>query len=410
MTFKYTHLIWFFLFIGFFLLGMPLDGTIPSAVRSANTVSRELPQNYLDAIFWGSFYLVTATLCLRKLSQLLQIVASNWALFSLVAWLGLSSLWSANAVQAVSIWIQLVGSLTFAAAIVIYLHDHSYQILRVIALALTFSLILNVFVVMAIPSLSVNEMGRWAGVTGNANYLGSLAGVAALTSVVAFSDSESRFRRSFFGLAFCLSVYVLLQSDSVTSLVALSTALITYLLIRGPKGLAGGFIGKYVLLIFVIAISSLIFVQLTLDSAFELAGRDRGLTGRVGIWQSGIELVISRPFIGYGQGSDTMSLGVLFRATHFHNGFLEVTIKSGLIGISLLILWLVKAFKASLVGFKKYRDENAAIGAILIFSLMHNLAESSFGMARSPVWLALIISGMLVIRNQQLLKSSADGV
>jgi O-antigen ligase len=112
--------------------------------------------------------------------------------------------------------------------------------------------------------------------------------------------------------------------------------------------------------------------------------------------------VAAQPFVGYGLGADTLSLGVLHRATNFHNGFLELTIQGGLIGMAMLVLWVAKAFRELMIGSGRKQDARAAVGAILIFSLIHNLAESSFAMARSPVWLALLVSVMAAFRSRQL--------
>jgi O-antigen ligase len=402
MTPRYTQLVGILLFLGFFLPGMPLDGTIPAASQAGNVAPRDISPSQPDVIFWGLFYLAAAALCLRRAHQLTQIAVDHWTLFFLVLWLGLSSLWAADTKHALMIWVQLVGSLAFAATVAIFLYRDTYGVLRIIAIALAFSMGLNVLMVFAVPSLAVTETGRWAGVTGNPNYLGSLAGVAALTAIVTLLGSRGLLRKSLFGLASCLSIYVIIQSDSMTSLVALLTALSWYWFSAVKKFMGGGLFAEILFVAVILALSTLVFVQLSPHSALDFMGRDPGLTGRTGLWEAGSELVMAKPFAGYGLGSDTLSLGVLHRATNFHNGFLELTIQGGLIGMAWLVLWFAKAFRELMIGSGRKQDARAAVGAILVFSLIHNLAESSFAMARSPVWLALLVSVMVAFRSRQL--------
>ena len=402
MTPRYIQLVALLLFLGFFLPGMPLDGTIPTASQAGNPAPRDIASHRLDVVFWGLFYLVAAALCLRRPRQLAQIIVDHWALFLLLVWLGLSSLWAADSEQALMLWIQLVGSLAFAASAAIFLHRDTLGVLRIIAIALALSMGINALAVFAVPSLAVTETGRWAGVTGNPNYLGSLAGVAALTAIVTLSESRSLLRKGFFGLASCLAIYVTIQADSVTSLVALLTALGWYWFSSVKKFVGGGLFAGSLFLIVILALSTLAFVQLSPQSALDYVGRDQGLTGRTGLWEAGSELVMAKPFAGYGLGSDTLSLGVLHRATNFHNGFLELTIQGGLVGMASLTLWFAKAFRELMFGPDRKQNAGAAVGAILVFSLMHNLAESSLAMARSPVWLALIVSAMVASRSRQL--------
>jgi O-antigen ligase len=399
---RYTQLVGILLFLGFFLPGMPLDGTIPAATLAANTAPRDLSSRDLDVFFWGLFYLAAAALCLRRPQQLAQVAVDHWALFVLLIWLGLSALWGANAQQALMIWIQLVGSLAFAASVTIFLYRDPYAVLRIIAIALAFSMAVNVLAVFAVPSLSLTDTGRWAGVTGNPNYLGSLAGVAALTAIVTLSESRDWLRKGLFGLASLLSIFVMLQADSMTSLVALLTALGWYWFSAVKKFAGGGLFGEILFLVLILAVSTFAFVQLSPNAALDFVGRDQGLTGRTGLWDAGMELVAAKPFVGYGLDADTLSLGVLHRATNFHNGFLELTIQGGLIGTAMLFLWFAKAFRELMIGSGRRQDARAAVGAILVFSLIHNLAESSFAMARSPVWLALLVSVMVACRSRQL--------
>ncbi|KAA0691419.1 O-antigen ligase family protein [Neorhizobium sp. P12A] len=91
------------------------------------------------------------------------------------------------------------------------------------------------------------------------------------------------------------------------------------------------------------------------DAILGVFGKDSTLTGRTYLWQQGIEAASRSPFIGIGyqafwvQGfSEPERLWEEFFITsragfHFHNTYIETTVETGLIGVTLLALVLIVA-------------------------------------------------------------------
>jgi exopolysaccharide production protein ExoQ len=92
-------------------------------------------------------------------------------------------------------------------------------------------------------------------------------------------------------------------------------------------------------------------------------GKDSTLTGRTYLWQQGIEAAAQHPFFGVGyqgywvQGfSEPERLWDEFYIAsrtgfHFHNTFIETTVETGLIGVSLLVAILLTAVVGHLKRF-----------------------------------------------------------
>ncbi|MEM1001340.1 MAG: O-antigen ligase family protein [Bacteroidota bacterium] len=100
---------------------------------------------------------------------------------------------------------------------------------------------------------------------------------------------------------------------------------------------------------------------------------------RVGIYQCCIEKIKENWLIGYGLGDSQDALngcyshkgGLLLRDEYnTHNQYLDITLKTGIIGLSLFVLFLVSNF------IRAYRNKNTVANLILLFYAIVFLAEN----------------------------------
>jgi O-antigen ligase len=129
-------------------------------------------------------------------------------------------------------------------------------------------------------------------------------------------------------------------------------------------------------------------------------GRDVTLTGRMDIWQAVFDSITRRPLLGYGYGafwnglqgeSASVILACGWAVPHAHNGFLEVWLQLGLLGMSLLIGTLVLAIRDFLVCFTP--DRPRAVDwyvGMLIIIILDNFAEPSLVADKSFAWVLYI--------------------
>jgi exopolysaccharide production protein ExoQ len=194
-----------------------------------------------------------------------------------------------------------------------------------------------------------------------------------------------------------LTLYLLFGSHSSTSAIAFfvgTIILFLEFLLKGDKenvkrimisallfiGILIGFFGESVTTLF-----------------FSSAGRDATFTGRTALWEDMIKIGSQRPILGHGYGG--FWLGEL--TTHYlwntyytkpnssHNGYIDVFIDLGLVGLMLLFFLLIHTYKHLIHIYQKTKIESLQL-AFFIMILLHNITESSFARVTNFLWLIFL--------------------
>lgn len=116
-------------------------------------------------------------------------------------------------------------------------------------------------------------------------------------------------------------------------------------------------------------------------------GRDPTLTGRTDIWASLTRSIFKRPLLGYGfygfwLGLSGESASTIIENDWFfgyaHNGYLELVLQLGFVGLGIFIVTLLQAFRNAWYCVKKGYLENVEwyLG-ILLLTLIYNVDEST---------------------------------
>ena len=201
------------------------------------------------------------------------------------------------------------------------------------------------------------------------------------------------------GLMLLMALYILMLAHSATAtacaafgaagLVALSSAALRN---RLDKVFHYGLLGA-------IAILAL---SLVVDPAAEIAqllGRDPTLTGRDQIWRLVLEQN-SDPLIG--SGFNSFWLGnrseILSKNEHYcfllnqaHNGYIEVYLNGGLIGVGLLLGVLGVGGKKIRRQLPRAPDWTGVRLVIWVICILYNWSEAAF-FRLSPIWFVLVLS------------------
>jgi exopolysaccharide production protein ExoQ len=129
-------------------------------------------------------------------------------------------------------------------------------------------------------------------------------------------------------------------------------------------------------------------------------GRDATLTGRTDIWRAVLDSIMRRPLLGYGYGafwnglqgeSANVILACGWAVPHAHNGFLEVWLQLGLVGLSLLIATLVLAIRDFSVCFTPSRPRvvDWYVGLLFIV-IVYSFVEPLLLSERSVGWVLYV--------------------
>jgi O-antigen ligase len=380
------------------LLGMPLEGTIPEPpgiFRESAHISltdKISSQKHHTALVWSFIYLGAFSLLLLHPKQGKRAIVQQPFLLLLVGLAGFSAAWSPNHLAAMVDAAQMLG-----ASMIVLVGATTYcrrvgDLVKHLSWTFGLNLIVNLLSVIFIAPETTHPDGRWAGVTGASNYLGSIAFCGAWASVSAMLSADTRLRWSHF-VFLLISLATLFGSGSVTSLLCTFVVIVGLIYSAPTRSLAFALTKRFLIYIGLFAlIGILVFVDLMLLP--EYVGRESHLSGRTALWIAAINLLEHNLWIGYGYGVDTESLGVTHWATSFHNGYLETAVRLGLCGIALLAAMFVKFWmQIRSLNATEARPDVWFVAPIIVGILIYNLAESAFLGARSPTWL---LTGLLV--------------
>lgn len=119
----------------------------------------------------------------------------------------------------------------------------------------------------------------------------------------------------------------------------------------------------------------------TVTGFTSMLGRNETLTGRTEIWASLLPAAMRQPFLGYGVSSFFTAARIAqFDIGEAHNGYLEVMLCLGVVGLFLTTMFLLSSTRraAMLLAHDSDYDMGSLALCFLVMAAVHNMAESSF--------------------------------
>lgn len=241
------------------------------------------------------------------------------------------------------------------------------------------------------------------GVTTFKNLLGMISMVLGLASVWsflwAFEDRDMPFRRRHLiahGVTVATAVWLIIRADSMTSLSCLLLSGAVMILVsqgwihRSPGGVLGVVSGAIGLPLFALFIN-------TVGTLVHTLGRNSTLTGRTSIWKAVLSLH-TNPLIGTGYESFWMGnrLQLVWNMSvkgiqEAHNGFIEMYLNLGWVGLVLLSALIVTGFRNGVIALRRDPDDGRLRLAFLTTALIYSFTEAGFRML-SPIWFAFLLA------------------
>jgi O-antigen ligase len=319
----------------------------------------------LNAMISVLIYCITFVLLFlrwKKVVALLRKDKSIWLIWLLLSIVCLSSLWSVFPSESFRYSIYSIGSTVFG----LYLATRYTIKEQITIFSWTFGLIifLSLFFIVALPKYGIMgaiHEGAWRGIFMHKNGFGS---VLVLAAVVYFLRALSEKSSSWlFWLLLACTIPLVILSRSSTSLVALLVMLTLCFIYRI-------FRWQYELMVSTILASVVIGILATLwlfnfggfDLILTALGKEPTLTGRTGIWQYSWDMIQLRPWQGYGlkafwhglQGpSAYVELALTAPVAYAHNGFLDILLAIGFLGLSTFLVGLLSAVVKALALLRK---------------------------------------------------------
>jgi exopolysaccharide production protein ExoQ len=140
---------------------------------------------------------------------------------------------------------------------------------------------------------------------------------------------------------------------------------------------------------------------LTFGVGLSSLGRDSTLTGRTDIWNLVLGMV-SNPLLG--TGFESFWLGERLEAirklypnhvNQSHNGYIEIYINLGWVGVCLLMAFLVSGYRTTISAVRRREEAGDIKLALFMVAVIYNFTEASFKMT-GFAWLSLLLAAVAV--------------
>lgn len=238
---------------------------------------------------------------------------------------------------------------------------------------------------------------RWLGLTVHPNILGAIAWVSIWLSIWSFLTSTSKFVRFYMASMIAVSFLLIYGSDSRSSAYVTAVVIAMYF-VSSSKPLGPGLgadkeaafsINSARLLLVVIVgliVGSIAFVLPELVGLSVRKGGVGIVSGRNAIWALGLDAFLEFPF---GWGQDQLmtfwsSHYAVERFPHFHDGFIDVMVRTGFVGLICMFFFLLMTGRA----IHRIRGRAALFRPLWVFFysfLFYNLTETAID-REAAVW------------------------
>ncbi len=276
--------------------------------------------------------------------------------------------------------------------------------LRLLAVTFSVVVLLSIAIALALPDYGVMtsqeggvHQGAWRGVYIHKNGLGRMMVLSAL--VFLLSASSNRKYCWIFWTGFILSIAIIVLSTSKTALAILLTSIVLlpfYKALRWSSGLATSFAISTIL----VGGSVAVLLTSNAEAILGVFGRDLTLTGRTDLWAAVLDKIGERPWLGYGYGgfwrswegeSAQVLSTVRWAAPHSHNGFLDLWLDLGLLGLLTFALGFLAVCWRSVICLRLIKTSEGLLPlAYLTFLLLANLTESSL-LRQNSLWILFTV-------------------
>lgn len=333
-----------------------------------------------------------------------RIAEHSKILFLFLFYVLSSALWSQVPIKVLGNWLHHVGMTFVVMTAVVATLQSEKVVLRAILVGCTTVLVASLAVVALNPRYGIDPVSltRWRGVTGHPNTLGGYALVAVWSATAMLYEKPNRWEVFLLILALLSAVVCLIGSNSMTS-----SAISIFILLTIPswqKIVRPAVISSVLkFLLFFLPLTFCIFTTFLVapevfdvEHILSISGRDSTLTGRTAIWFSALQAHGVRPWLGWSFDSYLTlanTYGHEFR--QFHNGYLDVLVRGGWLGLILITILLITLVYRCFRLLKSRTTLAVSLLTLLVAVLAHNFTESSLARDRSILWLLIIYSYLL---------------
>lgn len=344
-------------------------------------------------IYLGLLYGATLVLILQRPGQVWRALRADLLVWALVLFAAFSFLWSIEPYISFRAGVFLIA--TTVAGVTMAASCSNTEQIEVTAGALGLGAVLSVAAALAIPSYGIDD-GLWLGVFLHKNYLGRYMALGAIVFAL-LAGANGPWRR-WAPVGLLLSATLVLLSGS-------STAAVVLLLLAAVAPLFAA-MGAHMHLAIAILSGALLSAGLAVvlflanqDAVLHALSRDATLTGRTSLWPALVALTMVKPWLGYGfqafwfvpESSEDVKAAAGWVGTSAHNGFLEIALALGVVGVALFVLGFVRSIVSAIRHLRRSNGIDALWPAVfLAYFLAYNLTETSVLLPNNILWVLYV--------------------
>lgn len=346
-------------------------------------------------------YMVTAFLIIkyRYYNEVIALLKKEKFLACIIGIVFLSALWSVFPLITLRRSVGLTG--TTLLGIYLAVRYSLEEQLKLLAIMLGIVAIGSLLFALFLPSYGITSElheGAWRGIFVHKNVLGLIMVLSSIVFILLnVRGGKYRLIKWFF-LGLSLSLIMLSTSKTSLLLFVILLALLPFY-----KSLQWHFYIRvfiYCLLI-VVVVGSITWLVENTKFVLNAIGRDATLTGRTDLWEAIMIMIKKRPLLGYGynafwHGVEGKASAYVWQiagwnVAHSHNGFLEICLDIGLVGIAIFIAGCAQAIRNAIRMICLTNNMEALWPLVYItFILIYNLNESSLIQHNRATWVIYV--------------------
>jgi O-antigen ligase len=379
--------------------------------------------NLIDRTYFTILMVIGIFILFRRKVAWSTIVKSNALIFLFFLYCGISIFWSDFPAISFKRWNKAIGNLIIV--IVILTEIDPIESIKTLFRRCMYILIpLSILFIKYYPELGIGYTpfgGKsLMGVTLGKNQLGRLCLVLGLFLIwniaTMWRDKKLSIHKmeAFVYILFAAMIsWLFVRADSATSLGSFIIGIVIFLLLGLPRIKSNiQNIGIFIILTFIIILILQMLFNVS-DIFISSLGRDQTLTGRSDLWE---DLLNMNTPIFIGTGYDSFWLGDRlskiwakwwWRPNEAHNGYLEIYLELGLIGL----FFLMGVFFCAYKNIKKACIFNFSYGRIrltfLLIFLVYNFTEASIK-GISLMWFIFLLIALECPRLPQFMNSQGN--
>jgi O-antigen ligase len=368
-----------------------------------------LDGNPLDRNLLAIFIAIGVVILIQRRRKVGVLLRANAPILLYFAYCLVSLLWSDFPFVGFKRWIRALGDV---AMVLIVLTDRDWLLARKRLFAWAAFLLLPISVLLI---RYYSELGRtysifdgqvyWTGVTTNKNELGMICmifGLASLSRVLdVFRGREGTGKMKVLaahGVIVVTAIWLIHMANSATALACFMIGSCLLLFTTLPLMRRPVLVHVLVAALLGVAVSAL-FLGVGTGMVQDL-GRNSTLTGRTDMWRHALQLV-ENPMVGAGYESFWVGprlekmRPVAPGVNQAHNGYLEVYLNLGWVGVTMLAIVIVTGYRNVIAAYRRDPDPARLRLAYFVVALSYAFTESAFKF-RHPVWISFLIAIMAI--------------